>query len=441
MVSTGVYGTSFKGLNISSTDSVKSDSSFLNDDFTRILDSQKENFKKSDDGSLNVKSEDSVNPKTEEIKNLFKKAEISEDDITANEEVVEEVASQLMSYYQDIVEKLAKEYNIPKEEVVAGIEELGFNPIDLLDMKNISKLVMNISGNNDMSMLLVDNKMSDLIKEFMAEAEQLTDSLKEMFDISDEELNKIFAEAEKLISADTLRVDEIPVKSGLEDDVVYDFSKEQTTSAAENNTVLLGKNEDGSELSDNNKNDYGNSNENVNNTFQTVTMESVVANIENAINNNSAIKESGISERIMNQILDAVYANVSEEATSLELQLNPESLGKVSVTVSAKEGILTAQIVAQTEIAKEAIESQIMVLKDSFESQGLKVEEVEVTLASRSFDQNLDNEGSKENNGSKSRKHISQEELDEINGIRSDRSEAVVEDVLKELGTTVSYKA
>ena len=76
---------------------------------------------------------------------------------------------------------------------------------------------------------------------------------------------------------------------------------------------------------------------------------------------------TGISETVMNQILDSISANVNSEMTSLELQLNPESLGKVNVTVSAKEGILTAQIVAQTEIAKEAIESQISVLKETFE--------------------------------------------------------------------------
>lgn len=44
--------------------------------------------------------------------------------------------------------------------------------------------------------------------------------------------------------------------------------------------------------------------------------------------------------------------------------LNPERLGSVHVTVSAKNGILTAQIAAQNEQVKTALENQMTTLRE-----------------------------------------------------------------------------
>lgn len=441
MVSTGIFGTSFMERKLDNAGSAKSDSQVINDDFTKILDGQKSNFKTDDNRKLEVKSEGTTSVKTEEIRSLFKKTEINETDKLNEEDCVEEVATQVMSYFQNVVEKLSEEFNISTEEVLASIDELDFKPTDLLDMKNISKLVMALAGNEDMSMLLVDDKLSNLVKEIFGEAESVSESLREILGISDDEFKELLTNAEELIDSD-MQSDKY------QDDMLVNVQDEQNEIVA--NSGQISSNVQESSMADSssnaanngfNENSHNNAEENVHNSFEGITMESIISNVEEALNNNTAIKESGLSERILNQILDGIYANISEEATSLELQLNPESLGKVSVTVSAKEGILTAQIAAQTEIAKEAIESQIAVLKETFETQGLKVEEIEVTIASRSFDQNLSNESSEENNGSKAKKHISQEELDEINGVRTDSKDMPVEEVLKELGTTVSYQA
>ncbi len=71
----------------------------------------------------------------------------------------------------------------------------------------------------------------------------------------------------------------------------------------------------------------------------------------------------------------------------MELQLNPESLGKINLSVVAKDGIMTAHFTAQNEMVKEAIESQIQILKDNLNNQGLKVESIEVTVSNFSFGQ------------------------------------------------------
>ena len=72
----------------------------------------------------------------------------------------------------------------------------------------------------------------------------------------------------------------------------------------------------------------------------------------------------------------------------MELQLNPEHLGRVHLTITEKEGMMTAQFAAETHAAKEAIESQLMQLRETLQEQGLKVESIEVTVADFSFNQN-----------------------------------------------------
>ena len=95
------------------------------------------------------------------------------------------------------------------------------------------------------------------------------------------------------------------------------------------------------------------------------------------------------AEEIMRQITEQVKIQVKSEATSMELQLNPASLGKVGLHIESKGGVITAQILAQNETVKSAIESQVVTLKEAIEAKGIKIEEVEVTVASHAFEQNL----------------------------------------------------
>ena len=168
-------------------------------------------------------------------------------------------------------------------------------------------------------------------------------------------------------------------------------------------------------------------------------MESIVSNLKNTITDN-ILTEDGIADKIIKQITDDIRLYAKADTTALEIQLEPETLGKVGITVTSKAGTITAQLVVQNEVAKEAIESQMATLKESFASQDIKVDAVEVTIASKEFEQNLDKGAgnSSEQNENKRRKHISTEELAEINGTATDK-ETSIDNVLKEMGTTVNY--
>ena len=91
---------------------------------------------------------------------------------------------------------------------------------------------------------------------------------------------------------------------------------------------------------------------------------------------------------IVDQIVEKIKVVIQPEQTNMELQLNPEHLGRVHLTITEKEGMMTAQFAAETHAAKEAIESQLVQLREALQEQGLKVENIEVTVADFAFHQN-----------------------------------------------------
>lgn len=88
---------------------------------------------------------------------------------------------------------------------------------------------------------------------------------------------------------------------------------------------------------------------------------------------------------IVNQVVERIRTVIKEDVTTMEMQLNPEHLGKVALTVSSRDGILTAGFIVQTQEAKEALESQMITLRQNLEQKELKVEAVEVSVAEFSF--------------------------------------------------------
>ena len=123
--------------------------------------------------------------------------------------------------------------------------------------------------------------------------------------------------------------------------------------------------------------------------------------LSQALEKSSGMKGQSVTQtmnQIVEQVVRQVRIRVMPETTSMELRLNPASLGRVNITVAASAGIATATMVVENQMAKEALESQMIHLKEAFNEQGLKVDEVEVTVAE--FGLKKDGEG-QEQTGSK----------------------------------------
>jgi flagellar hook-length control protein FliK len=86
----------------------------------------------------------------------------------------------------------------------------------------------------------------------------------------------------------------------------------------------------------------------------------------------------------------------NDKITSLQMQLNPENLGKVTVEVATKDGYVSAKVVVESQAAKDALAANLANLRTNLEQQGLKIADIEVTVASHAFEQNLQQDGSRE---------------------------------------------
>lgn len=114
---------------------------------------------------------------------------------------------------------------------------------------------------------------------------------------------------------------------------------------------------------------------------------------ESAATQGTAKFTSESTENILRQLADMVKIVKNENLTEMELQLHPASLGTVNVSLTTKGGVVTAQFTTQNEAVKTAIEAQVSQLQANLEEQGVKVEAVEVSVASHEMERNLDKDG------------------------------------------------
>jgi flagellar hook-length control protein FliK len=83
---------------------------------------------------------------------------------------------------------------------------------------------------------------------------------------------------------------------------------------------------------------------------------------------------------IINQVVEKAKVLTNGEKSEMVIDLKPDSLGKLSLKVITERGIVTAQFVAESQQVKQVLESNMQLLKDSLEKQGLAVQNFSVSV-------------------------------------------------------------
>ena len=437
MVGAAIINTSFSSVDSSASSSSSSKKNNSND-FAKIFEGQNTN------NSVNG-NEDKVSLNSKDVKVIVKKffSDTSKTDDITDEKITEDVISNVVEAYNQIINTIAENLDCTTEEVEQAMDDLGISADDLLNTQNINQLICKITDTSDMAEVITNPILSENIKDIYSEINGIVSKFEEKNGITNEELKDLLSQ---LIPEET--------KSNSEELIV---NKENIVGTTETDITNENKTEDNFISQDINKtnetvktqetNDASNSSLSEKNSSQEDTelnennIVDLVGNIKETIVESISDVDAEIADKIVKQITDDIQLYAKADTTSLEIQLEPESLGKVSLTVASKAGVVSAQLSVQNEVAKEAIESQMSTLKETLNNQGIKIEAIEVTIASKEFEQNLDKKGnSSEQGGNKHHRHISDEELAEINGIKKNE-ETVMESMLKDMGNTVSYSA
>ncbi len=347
---------------------------------------------------------------------------------------------------EDIKDAIKKALNISDEQLEDAMSVLGLTAMDLFQPDNIANLVMSISGVQDSMGILTDAQLSQSFQDIMSAVEQTVDELTADTGMSAQELKEFF---ENYSKDTTVEDNNDGVKEALAETVDSNNNEENIPSANEqtmdNITQAVEKKIQVAEDNKSSDNLMGqNHSDKTQQSNTTVTdisanlIQNIQSSFEKVMSTSSTNSVNGAD--IVKQIINSVKVSGNTSIQSMEIQLNPEHLGKVNLTVTSKNGVITAQIVAQNEEVKKAIESQIATLKENFESQGIKIEAVEVTVQSHAFEsgQNLQGNNSEQGKNSKgTRRHISLEEFESL----GDESEELIDNLIHHEHSSVEYTA
>lgn len=401
------------------------------------LDNSNSSGQSNDTTSATRQSDGSTTKKLDNSDNASKKTETKTDRVSdktdktdgmdKSDDVVKDVQDDVIATaVNQIKEQLMEVLDVTPEQLEGLMEDLGLTDMDLLSGENVLQVVMEQTGMETTVDLLNNEELAQLTKGLMETVNQVNDSLEDMgITVALEPMTQAMNAEENVMDTSAVEVDD---QSVMVDDVKVTVETE-VQKDTENNQGQMQRGQD--------------QNQSTETPVQQVA-QTVFDNLTQAVNNTQEVSYATTTQAvdIVNQVVEEIRTVVKADTTSMEVQLNPENLGKVNIQVSARDGIVTAHITAQTEAARHAIESQIAVLKENFQNQGLKVEAVEVAINPRGFsmDQEQSFNEQEQQQSQKSKKQISLDDLD-LDSEELTEEESIAVDMMQRAGNKVDFTA
>lgn len=285
---------------------------------------------------------------------------------------------------EDIKDAIKEEFDVSDEDIKAAMELLGLTALDLLSTAKVAELIEQLTGTDALT-LITNEDMMQSFNNIINVVDDANADIADMLGVKTEEVG-IVLEQNDIVpvvnSEDTAKQDNVKESDAKNADDNINQTVDNQESLSEVLAKKITTESDGKA-----KNNMSESNEANNKVTYADVADNMISNITDTF---ADIITEGISTvkeaDIVNQVIDSVKLMASRELTSMEVMLNPEHLGSVHITVTARNGIVSAQIAAQNEQVKTALENQMVTLREQFESQGLKVDAVEITVMAHSFE-------------------------------------------------------
>lgn len=399
---------------------------------------------------------------------------------------VEEMQNQLEdtkdAFETGVKEILKDELGVSDEQVEDAMSILGLQWLDLLNPASLSQLVTQLTGTKDACSLLMSEEFTNIMQntdalvqnlsetlgiskdEWVALQNQLTEltaDFNETVDMADGGVQEMDPQTDATITSQDTTVTAATVQMTQTAEETQNVQPEEEAedaapviqvnasedAQAENNVSEDASGEMDESAAQSQKTKENSVNEHPQNMEFQVRAEQQTAAPEEV--NKVASRTTIDVQDIMNQITEFAKVNLSSENSSIEMQLNPENLGKVYLHIAAtKEGNITAELAVSSETVKTALEAQIADLRTSLNQQGIKVDAVEVTIASHEFERNLEQnaageeqQGSqREESGRTAGRRLFRGELDELSGLMNEE-EALAAQIMKDHGNTMDVTA
>ena len=334
-------------------------------------------------------------------------------------EKLEEASGTLKEKEEEIIDTLSEKYGVDEEEIKDLLDEMGLSAYDLLNPQNLVNFIEELTGAASGALLLDENFLS-----VMETLGQMADELMSDLNVDMDGLNDLVAQMDK-------------VEQSSEDVEMLTATEMQGAGLQDDSSI-------GQEAMDGQNSENFSANEGI---VQTQTMTNVGQMTDGMSTQQFSSYLSADSVQIMEQIVQRMRVTISDNISSMEMQMNPENLGKVYVNISSEDGIVNAQFRATNEVVKEALEAQLATLRENLNQAGVKVDAIEVTIASHEFERNLEqnNQNSDEQMNAqeeqtKKRRNLTVDSLDELTGMMTEE-ETLVAQIMKDNGNSVDFIA
>lgn len=279
---------------------------------------------------------------------------------------------------QNVKDTIKEELDVSDEDIAKAMEVLGITDNDLLSVVKVTELVSALTGADSIT-LITDDDMSGKLTSVLDAVNTAQEDIADMLN-TDVDDAVLVVRTDAVVKKDT---DETAVKN-TDSSITDNQSVSETESLSD---VLAAKvTAQGSSKHEESTGEHTGE-QNHNTQSYGGVADSIIQSMKDSFADIVTEDTSRVSEAdIVNQVIDRIKLSSGRELTSIEVMLNPERLGSVHVTVTAKNGILSAQIAAQNEQVKTALENQVTALKENFQNQGIKVEAVEITVMTHQFE-------------------------------------------------------
>lgn len=331
-----------------------------------------------------------------------------------------------------IVEKVTDDLDISEDELNNAMQLLGLTAMDLLNPANLAALYCEVTGNaSDPQALVLNADFTALfndVSQVASENDAQLDLLSQLTASDDGEI----LDADIVSSADTTDTNEstgsvntpektvdssyddtaasgqnindtadeaVKVYDGSTQDSSYQNSDEGTSSGETGNGITSDENTEKTQSKSQVDSSFDDSGERVLHHEDGAHSDNSMlhASVSEQLNTDTSFEMSQSQSRlrvdttdIIRQIVDSMSISNTTEESAINLQLTPESLGRMYINVSQKNSEISARIAVSNEVVKEALQTQMVNLKEALNNSGIRVNEVEITVASHEFERNLE---------------------------------------------------
>jgi len=459
----------------------------------------------SDENGKEVSNEaESVNSnKVEESEKTEETVPVSEEEPSNDLEGIEEA---IVAFASSLVEIVSENFDIEVPEIMDNLEAMDMEVSDLMETSSLASFVAEFTEDtspidllkspeftdalvaiNDLTnetleelgitydelvkaVSLVDNKanVDEVILEETEDQLMIKDALESEIPLSEEQDSNVVSIIDnndvKMSALETIANSvNIKTDSIVKEEVLVNVDEEEDPGVAEITNRPLVSDEETKNVNDDNEEKDDSLNFSARNQkevasektekyfhHENVTVEH--ANLQNgeALNVETQTIKIVDLENLVKEITEYIELSAKDNVVqNVTMQLNPEHLGKLLVSVSTVAGEVTTKIVTETEAAKEALMSNLNAMRESLEEQGIKVADVEVTVESHAFEQNLQEDGSREQeqlaeelkqHNQRRNLNLNELTLDDLSGLMSEE-DMIVARMMKDSGNVLDVTA